>query len=231
MHSAIDIDGTIGYRNERDFLLACNESFHLRIDPVSLDTLSYRQFLHRPELLAYREYVGEDAFQLAFGWLDMQYRVVMSALPMTGSVEGIHLLAKQGPVTYFTACSAFHIAERSMVMAGTAHQWLREQTFPSPEQVVSYQDLTEKLLHIAGFLKGGETMLLIDDHYELLLHAITALAQPIQDMLRRQLILGAYKAHTAPQECYGVRVLPFPSWHQIDGLLDSSLLGAQFDRA
>ena len=156
--------------------------------------------------------MGEDAFQLAFGWMDVQYRVLISSLPMAGAVDGIHTLAKRGSVTYFTACSDSHNAERSMVMAVTACQWLREQKFPFPEQVVHCQDLTDKLFTIMASLQVGETILLIDDQYEQLIHAITALAQPAQDLLRRQLIIGAYKAKSAPEECHGVRVFPFLSW-------------------
>ncbi len=222
MHIAVDIDGTIGYRNERRFIQVCNEDLKLNVAPERLATLNYEDFLRQPELIAYQKKVGEKYFKLAVGWVDFHHQVLVSALPMSGAVEGVAKLAKLAPLTYYTARYTAESEERSQIMASATHQWLREQQFPHAEEVIFCNGLQDKLRRIATCMETeAQEIVLIDDQYERVLTFITQLDKLIQDTLLRQMILVAFKAKEVPRECYGLRVLPLSSWRHIDTLIDA----------
>ena len=220
MHIAVDIDGTIGYRNERCFIQVCNEDLKLGMDPERLSTLSYEEFLCQPELAAYQEKVGEKYFKLAVGWVDFHRQVLLSALPMAGAVEGVAKLALLAPLAYYTARYTTESEERSQIMAGATHQCLREQQFPQAEEVIFCNGLKDKLLRIAAYIEAeAQEIMLIDDQYERVITSMTAFDQPMRDILLRQMILVAFKAREVPCECHGLRVLPLSSWRHIDTLI------------
>lgn len=222
MRIAVDIDGTISYRNERRYLYVCNEQLQLGIDARRLDTLSYQELLRQPELLAYQERVGDDYFRRAVGWIDFHSQVLCAAIPMTGAVEGVTRLASLGPVTYYTARFAPTSPQRSQAMADATYQWLHAQRFPASDSVVFCSNLKDKLHRLAECIEAEQTeFLLIDDQYARVISYISDLDASQRDILRRRMTLVAFKAARVPEQCARLRVLPLASWRQIDMLIGS----------
>src|SRR5579883_1687290 len=68
---AIDIDGTLGYRDRQEYMRTCNETLNLAIAEERLQHISsLNAFYQLPEVQAYKERVGEVYYKKAIGWID-----------------------------------------------------------------------------------------------------------------------------------------------------------------
>jgi hypothetical protein len=219
---AIDIDGTITFeRNMRIFAQVCNERLQLGIGDERLATLDYHSLLAQPEVVAYRQRIGEASFRYELGWVNLDPRVLVSLIPALGAVEGIKKLEAVGDIAYYTARYVPDLPEESRAMAVATRQWLLEQKFPHAANVVFCESPKEKLVSLARQLAGeAQAVIMIDDRYSRLLEVMTEFDQAMQDILRRFLTLVAFGAEIRPEECNGIRVIPFASWSHIDMLID-----------
>ncbi len=69
---AIDIDGTLGYRDRQEYMKICNETLKLAIAEEHLQHISsLNAFYQLPEVQAYKERVGEAYYKKAIGWIDL----------------------------------------------------------------------------------------------------------------------------------------------------------------
>jgi hypothetical protein len=144
-----------------------------------------------------------------------------------GAQAGVQTLAgsaREGG--YFTVRKSDDPQERACIEQAT-HEWLREHHFPSAERVTFCQSMAQKLLAIAELLpQTGERVLLIDDSWHKVLHALSLLehydAETAQASRRlsEQLILIAFGT---PQEHLpspaAIRMLAMPDWSGIETLL------------
>ena len=221
-HIAIDIDGTItGERNRTIFAQVCNETWQLGIEEERLSILDYHSLFAQPELVIYRQKVGEASFQYELGWINLDPRVLVSLDPAPGATEGIRALEKMGSVAYYTARYVAQLPEKSRDMADATRQWLQERGFPQAERVIFCESPKGKLALLAQQLtKEAQDIVMIDDRYPRLIEVIEECDQPTQDLFRRYLTLVAFGAETPPEECHGVRVIPFASWRHVDTLMD-----------
>ena len=221
-HIAIDIDGTItGARNMSIFAQVCNETWHLGIVEERLSMLDYQSLFAQSELVTYRHKVGEASFQYELGWINLDPRVLVSLEPAPGVVESIRALETRGSVAYYTARYVAQLPEQSRAMAEATTQWLQEHGFPQAARVVFCESPHGKLAFLAQQLvKETQEIIMIDDRYSRLLEGIAACDQPTRDLFRRFLTLVAFGAETPPEECHGVRVIPFASWRHIETLMD-----------
>ncbi|MEO9030225.1 MAG: hypothetical protein ABI413_15570 [Ktedonobacteraceae bacterium] len=221
-HIAIDIDGTItGERNRNVFAQVCNETWQLGIEDERLMMLDYHRLFAQPELVTYRQKVGEASFQYELGWINLDPRVLVSLDPAPGAAESIKRLEVMGSVAYYTARYVAQLPEKSQAMAEATKQWLHEQGFPQAASVIFCESPKEKLALLAHQLTTeAQAIVMIDDRYPKLLEVIAAFDQARQAILRRFLTLVAFGAETPPEECHGVRVIPFASWRHIDTLMD-----------
>lgn len=226
---AIDIDGTIA--TERDMLIfaqVCNETWQLEIPRERLGELNYHSLLAQPEIKAHRQKVGETAFRYELGWINLDPRVLRSLIVAPGAIEGIKKLEEMGSIAYYTARYTADFPEKSKAMAEATKQWLQEQGFPQAAQVVFCDSPKGKLALFASQLAPeAQDVVMIDDRYSKLLEVITEFDSPVQDLFRRSLTLVAFGAETPPEECHGIRVIPFASWRQIDILMDCCFVPSQ----
>jgi len=208
---AVDIDGTIGYRNLTVFLQVTNEQLNLGISEDRLKNLGYHDFMIQPECIAYRQRVGDRHFEHRLGWMDFDPAVLAALLPFPHAIEAVTKLASIAPVAYYTARYSPSSAERSQVMAQATEQWLATQGFPHPHNVIYCSGVSDKLAKIAQLIdRAPQPVILIDDHFIKLLKALEEFEN--LEILRRHLIIVAFKAASLPQECHGMRVYALQSW-------------------
>ncbi|QBD78568.1 hypothetical protein EPA93_22250 [Ktedonosporobacter rubrisoli] len=213
---AIDIDGTIARGNRQQLKRICNERFQLGIDLALLDQMSYREFFHSPQMQDYKKIVGKEYLRLSVAWLMFEPEMLLAARPFPGAVEGIKRLAELGEVTYYTARYSLSAPEKNAGMRESTLQWLHEQNFPQAERAVfcdGVADKAEQMYKLSE--KQAEPIFLIDDLYEQLLSALEGYG----DTFKARFTLVAFRAHTAPEQCLGIQVIPLPSWEQIDELV------------
>lgn len=211
---ALDIDGTLGYRNRQQYLTTCNETLKLAIAEERLKDLSLQDFYHLPEVLAYKERVGEAYYAKAIAWIDYHPEVLRAMRPLPGAKEGVTRLAMLGKVAYYTARYSAQSEERSQAMAQATLEWLTAHEFVSPTSAVFCDGLPGKLRQLAHELaREAEPVILVDDQSTRLLQRLADLdAEPAQ-ILKRSLILVAHGARTAPEDA-PVPVVALPSWKE-----------------
>lgn len=155
------------------------------------------------------------------GWIDLDPEVLVAVLPIPGAVEGVQRLTELGEVAYWTARYTPESAETSQAMADATRQWLREQLFPFPEQVIFCESPQDKLIRIAERSEAEDlSVILIDDRYLKLLEVAGYLDDRLQAILRRRVTILAFRATSVPEECYDIPVIPFRSWQSIGTVIE-----------
>lgn len=211
---ALDIDGTLGYRNRQQYLTTCNETLKLALSEERLRTLSLNAFYQLPEVQNYKERVGETYYAKAIGWIDYHPDVLRAMHPLPGAKEGVAMLATVGSVAYYTARYSSQSEERSQAMAQATHEWLTAYTFANPTSAVFCDGLPGKLRQLAQELAHNrEPVILVDDQYTRLLERLSDLDAESAQLLQRSLILVAYGAQTAPESA-SLPVVALPSWEE-----------------
>lgn len=209
---ALDIDGTLGYRNRQQYLKTCNETLKLAIAEEHLQDISLQTFSQLPEVQAYRERVGESYYQKAMGWIDYHPEVLRAMHPLPGAKEGVMQLATLGTVAYYTARYSAQSEERSRAMAQATLEWLMASEFVNPTRAVFCDGLSGKLRQLARELAySAEPVILVDDQWTRLLERLTDQDEETSLLLQHSLILVAYGARTIPQQT-PFPVIAFPSW-------------------
>lgn len=211
---ALDIDGTLGYRNRLQYLLTCNETLQLALAEERLQDMSLKTFYQLPEVQAYKERVGEAYYTKAVAWIDYHPDVLRAMCPLPGAKEGVSSLATLGSVAYYTARYSAQSEERSRAMAEATCAWLAAYHFVNPTNAVFCDGLSGKLRRLAQESAGdAEPVILVDDQYCRLLQRLTELDREPAQLLRRSLILVAYGAQTA-LESAPIPVVALPSWEE-----------------
>ncbi|HEU5377436.1 MAG TPA: hypothetical protein VFV38_18595, partial [Ktedonobacteraceae bacterium] len=200
-HIAIDIDGTLGYRDRQEYMKTCNETLKLEIEEEYLQTLSsLKTFYQLPEVQKYRERVGEAYYRKAIGWIDFHPQVLRTTRLLPGAKEGVVLLATLGKVAYYTARYSAQSEERSQAMAQATLEWLAACNLVNPTNVVFCDGLPGKLRQLAqAIAEDPGPVLLVDDQYARLLERLTDLDEEPVQLLKRSLILVAFGARTVPE--------------------------------
>ncbi|HEU5376725.1 MAG TPA: hypothetical protein VFV38_14920, partial [Ktedonobacteraceae bacterium] len=198
---AIDIDGTLGYRDRQEYMKTCNETLKLEIAEEHLQTLSsLKTFYQLPEVQKYRERVGEAYYRKAIGWIDFHPQVLRTTRLLPGAKEGVMLLATLGKVAYYTARYSAQSEERSQAMAQATLEWLAACDLVNPTNAVFCDGLPGKLRQLAqAIAEDPGPVLLVDDQYARLLERLTDLDEEPVQLLKRSLILVAFGARTVPE--------------------------------
>lgn len=213
-HIAIDIDGTLGYRNRQQYLNTCNETLKLAIAEQRLQDISIQAFSQLPEVQTYRARVGEAYYTKALGWIDYHPEVLRAMRPLPGAKEGVALLATMGRVAYYTARYSAQSEERSKAMAQATFEWLATCEFVNPTSAIFCDGLPGKLRQLAQQIaRDPEPVILVDDQYARLLQRLSDLDTASGQILERFLVIVAYGACTAPERS-SIPVIPLPSWEQ-----------------
>lgn len=212
---AIDIDGTLGYRDRQEYMKTCNETLNLAIAEERLQTLSsLNAFYQLPEVQAYKERVGEAYYRKAIGWIDFHPQVLRTTRLLPGAKEGVMLLATLGNVAYYTARYSAQSTERSQAMAQATLEWLAARDFVNPTNAVFCDGLPGKLRQLAqAVASDAQPVILIDDQYTRLLEQLTDLDEESAQLLRSSLMLVAFGARTVPTDA-PIPTIALPSWEQ-----------------
>ncbi len=212
---AVDIDGTLGYRDRQEYMKTCNETLKLAIAEERLQPISsLNAFYQLPEVQAYKERVGEASYKKAIGWIDFHPQVLRTTRLLPGAKEGIALLATVGNVAYYTARYSAQSEERSQAMAQATLEWLVLCELAHPTNAVFCDGLPGKLRQLAQAIASeAQPVILIDDQYSRLLEQLTDLDEEPARLLRHSLMLIAFGAHTAPEDA-PIPVIALPSWEQ-----------------
>ena len=212
---AIDIDGTLGYRDRQEYMRTCNETLNLAIAEERLQHISsLNAFYQLPEVQAYKERVGEVYYKKAIGWIDFHPQVLRTTRLLAGAKEGVTLLATLGNVAYYTARYSAQSVERSQAMAQATLEWLALCDFVNPTNAVFCDGLPGKLRQLAQAIASDPgPAILVDDQYTRLLEQLTDLDEEAAQVLRRSLMLVAFGARTAPADT-PIPTIALPSWEQ-----------------
>jgi uncharacterized HAD superfamily protein len=211
---AVDIDGTLGYRDRQEYIKTCNETLKLAIAEEHLHDISLKAFYQLPEVQAYKERVGEVYYKKAIGWIDFHPQVLRTTRLLPGAKEGVTLLATAGNVAYYTARYSAQSEERSQEMAQATLEWLAASDFVNPTNAVFCDGVAGKLRQLAQNIASGQgPVMLIDDQYTRLLERLTDLDEETAQLLKRFLILVAFGAPTTPEGA-PLPMIALPSWEQ-----------------
>jgi hypothetical protein len=217
---AIDIDGTLGYRNRQQYIKTCNDVLKLAIPEERLQDISLNTFYQLPEVLAYKARVGEAYCTKAMGWIDYHPKVLRAMHLLPRAKDGVQMLATLGNVAYYTARYTPQSEERNKSMAQATFEWLAASAFLNPTDVLFCDGLLGKLQLLAQEITHNpEPVILVDDQYARLLAKMTDLHEETAQHLNRSLILVAYGARTVPK-CTPVPVVAFPSWKEVSSIYD-----------
>jgi hypothetical protein len=212
---AVDIDGTLGYRDRQEYMKTCNKTLKLAIAEERLQHISsLNAFYQLPEVQTYRERVGEAYYKKAIGWIDFHPQVLRTTRLLPGAKEGVRLLAMVGNVAYYTARYSAQSEERSQAMAQATLEWLALYDFVNPTNAVFCDGLPGKLRQLAQTVAGDPgPVILVDDQYSRLLEQLLDLDDEPAQLLKRSLILVAFGARTAPAGA-PVPTIALPSWEE-----------------
>lgn len=212
---AVDIDGTLGYRDRQEYMKTCNETLKLAIAEERLPHISsLKAFYELPEIQAYKEQVGEAYYKKAIGWIDFHPPVLRTTRLLPGAKEGVDLLATVGDVAYYTARYSAQSEERSQAMAQATLEWLALCDFVNPMNAVFCDGLSGKLRQLAQNIASDPgPVILIDDQYARLLERLVDLDEESALLLKRSLILVASGAPTTPESA-PLPTVALPSWEQ-----------------
>ncbi len=211
---ALDIDGTLGYRNRQQYLLTCKTTLKLALADDVLQGISLETFAQLPEVRAYRARVGDAYYTKALGWIDYHPDVLRAMHPLPGAREGVARLATVGSVAYYTARYSAQSQERSQAMAEATQTWLTVHAFAHPTNTVFCDGLPGKLRQLARDLVNvSEPVILIDDQWTRLLQRCAELDEATIRLLQGSLLLVAYGAATVPEQTL-LPVVALPSWEE-----------------
>lgn len=212
---AVDIDGTLGYRDRQEYMKTCNETLKLAIAEECLQQLSsLKAFYALPEVQSYKEKVGEAYYKKAIGWADFHPQVLRTTHLLPGAKEGVTLLATLGNVAYYTARYTAQSEELSQAMAQATLEWLELSDFVNPTNAVFCDGIAGKLRQLAQVVAGDPgPVILVDDQYTRLLERLTDLDEETARLLKRFLILVAFGTPTTPEGA-PIPMIALPSWEQ-----------------
>jgi hypothetical protein len=199
MFIAVDIDETIARGHDAPGFLACVRHYR--------DTLG----LEIPETVA-------DFHSL------YQMPAVMqthSALP--GAVEGVHRLAQLGQVAYYTVRKHADPVVAQEVQNVT-RQWLRDQGFPNPDNVVFCRSAFDKLAQLYERERDQNCIALIDDRFRKIVEQheearVGRRSHIAEYFLRAPFTLVAFGVHKV-DILGGLHVVPMSSWQGVGDIYD-----------
>lgn len=175
-----------------------------------------------PEIINYRQQgeAAEVKFQAVRREIRTSPEVHLAFQALPGSVEGVQELLEVGDVSYYTV--------RPHEVDGATKEWLAQQGFPNPNEVVICDSPTDKLTRILTdkILSKPEAergpVILVDDRYAELAEAAQQLQDPeLKGALRNLVLVGFTLTNEALREGSfypetGLRTLALPSWQKPD---------------
>ena len=230
----LDIDQTLAQGVVPAHMALYSRKLRLGMDPDAIaQTASYPRTFDVPQILKFRNQVTADGqpdevrtkkaeriFQKVRAEIRTSPEVHLAFQALPGSVEGVRQLLEIGGVSYYTV--------RPHEVNGATKEWLAQQGFPNPEEVVICDSPADKLTRILNdrILSKPEAergpVILIDDRYEELAEAAQQLQDPeLKGALRNLVLVGFTLTNEALWQGSfypgtGLRTLALPSWQRPD---------------
>lgn len=222
----IDIDGVVAQKNLAMLLPLYNEYFNLDLSSSDLQSLhSIDAFEELQEVQKFRERVGETRYNYLMQIVVYDPRHMQAAGVISQATEGVQHLAKRCCQELGYCTARFGMTEQwNIDLQQATRHWLRKLSFPNADQILFCRSPQGKLETIAAHLhEQPQSVLLIDDMYEMLLGILPSLPTLDQEILSRHLTIGAYRAEVEQGEWKhsSVRVLPLPQWEKIQTFVEA----------
>lgn len=215
LHFLLDIDGAIAERNTSVFMALCNTKLKLGIDESRLQTLRYQEFLLLPEVVSYRQRLGDRNFERALHWIELEPHHRIHMYPLKHAIDGISRLSKIGALTYYSTYKTHYSAQ----MMQATRAWLAVHHFPYPDHVLFYHDSREKLCGITELAMGNAYhLVVIDAHYEQLLTDFSLQSQHLLKKIQSSLTLYAFGMVEAVQ-VGAIEVVALPGWEHTNSCI------------
>jgi hypothetical protein len=212
----VDIDGTLAYGSHTAVWQLCNKQLALSITEDVLATVTtMRAFWDLPEVRAYRRRVGSDLAARELQHLELHPDILRGLQAYPGAQPAVrHLWNALGPVSYYTARYLPNEEQFNEGCRAGTQDWLQTQGFIKPDRAVFCDKPRGKLQKLAEDMAAqSASAVLIDDQYQRLLDAYRELENESQQILRRGLILVAFRAKT-PIESAPMPVVMLSSWRK-----------------
>ncbi len=235
MQILMDIDGTIAYRNDAQFVQLLWQSLGFTPD-MCPRVGSMAEFLALPQVSAARSRIGERRFRMLISMLQQSESAIASCLVIHGAYEALHQLAHIGQLRYCTARKATYsgangttaqaVDEINTRMQRATYDWLAQHDFPCSDQVIFCSGAKGKLETVAACTHESGKVMLVDNEPDAIREAFTALPQQVQASIiarTTMLAFGQDGCQSAPQSME-LRYLPLPTWDCLDNVL-SALAG------
>lgn len=216
MRFAVDIDGTIAYRNISCFVQVASEQLQLGIAETVLQNIStIEMFYALPEVQAYKERVDPQVYEWSLTWIDFDREVLLAMYPIQGAQEALASLSRAGhTIEYYTARYSTD-DQRNQVMQEATTAWLTTHSFVNPTSVTFCDGILDKLTKLLqNVAEKGEPVLLIDDQYARLLQKAAEIEPDLVNKSKDNLFLVAYRARTPLAPDAPLQTLVLPSWKE-----------------
>lgn len=221
IHFLLNIDDAIAERNTSVFMALCNAKLKLGIDESRLQTLHYHEFLLLPEVVSYRQRLGERNFERALHWIELEPHHRIHMYPLKYAIAGISQLAKIGTLTYYSMHQMHCSTQFQVQMMQATRAWLAVHHFPCSDRVLFYHDAYDKLCSITELAMGNAYhLVVIDAHYGALLADLASLNQNLLKKIQYSFTLYAFGT-TEVVQSDTIEVVAFPGWEHTDACIQT----------
>ncbi|GHO92937.1 hypothetical protein KSF_029850 [Reticulibacter mediterranei] len=221
IHFLLNIDDAIAERNTSVFIALCNTKLKLGIDESRLQTLHYHEFLLLPEVVNYRQRLGDRNFERALRWIELEPHHRIHMYPLKHAIAGISQLAKIGTLTYYSTHQTHYSTQLQAQVMQATRAWLSVHHFPCSDRVLFYDDSHDKLCSITELvMSNAYHLVVIDAHYGPLLTDLSSLSQNLLKKMQHSFTLYAFGMVEETQSD-AIEVVAFPGWEHTDACIQS----------
>jgi hypothetical protein len=221
IHFLLNIDDAIAERNTSVFMALCNTKLKLGIDESRLQALRYPEFLLLPEVVSYRQRLGDSNFERALRWIEFEPHHRIHMYPLKHALVGISHLARVGSLAYYSTHQMHCSMQLQAQMMQATRAWLAIHHFPCPERVLFYHDSHDKLYSITELaISQAYHLVVIDAHYRELLADLSSLNQKLLKKIQYSFTLYAFGVVEVAQSD-AIEVVAFPGWEHTDVCVQS----------
>ena len=235
MQIFMDIDGTIAHQNDAQLIPLFWQV--LGLPPDTCPQLKHMtELLALPQVQTVRERMGEKRFRLLISMTQQSESAIMSRHVVPGAYEALCRLAHMGQLRYCTARKATYSGTKGTKgttaqaidtlntrMQRATHDWLAQQHFPCPDQVLFCCGARGKLEAIAACIHENERVLFVENELDAVVEAFAELPREIQAQIAAHTIVLAfgYDARKLASYITDLRCLALSSWDRLDDVLST----------
>jgi hypothetical protein len=227
MQILMDIDGTIARQDDAQLILLFWKVLSLPPDTgPQLEHIT--ELLALPQVQTARDRMGEKRFRLLMSMAQQSEAAIMSRQVVPGAYEARCQLAHLGQFRYCTVRKATYSGTKRITAQAidtlnactqrATHDWLTQQRFLYPEQVIFCRRARGKLEAIAACIRERERVLFVENELDAIVKVFAELPRERQAQIAVHTILLAfgYHARKLVSHITDLRCLALPSWDRLD---------------